>query len=333
MMGRPLDVSVLLVGWGWSFDQIRTSFMEMDRLGYDAAYLGDDLFSHPPREEVIYDEVYEPWTTLPALASMTERIKLGSLVSPVNRRNPGLFAKMTTMVDIASGGRLIVGRGLGNAPEQHRSIGQEFPEPPVRFEMLEEELAIMRGMWTQPRTTFEGKHFSVHEAVNEPKPVSDPHPEILLGYGGGKKMARLAAEYASRVNLFGLENEKIRTAVERLDEACAGAGRDPASIKVSRLINLVFTEKAVPEADREPVLREVAAEIGDDPAEFLADNVDHIPYFIGPPQDCPDFLSERVLALGLREVVLCIDSIGRNTYERTMAGLRTFATDVMPRLS
>jgi len=330
--GRALEVSVLLVGWGWTYEQIKTSFIEMDRLGFDVAYLGDDLFAHPPREAVIYDAVYEPWTVLPAMAQLTERIKLGSLVSPVNRRNPGLFAKMTTMVDLVSGGRVIVGRGLGNAPEQHRSIGQEFPEPPARFEMLEEELAIIRGMWTQPRTTFEGRHFEAHNAVNEPKPISEPHPEILLGFGGGKKMTALAAEYASRVNLFGLEDDHIRAMVARLSRACEAIGRDPEAITVSRLINLVFTDDPVSEVDRLPLLREIAAEIGDDPDEFLTDNVDHIPYFIGPPRDCPEFLQRRALDLGLREVVLCIDTIGRNSFERTMNGLRTFAEQVMPRL-
>jgi hypothetical protein len=123
-----LHLSVLLVGWGWTWEQMRDGAQEIEALGFDAIYIGDDLFPHPDVDTTVFD----PWTVLPALAVSTSHVRLGSLVSPVGRRHPGLFAKITSGTDEISGGRLIVGMGAGNMPEQQASLDQPFAGPDER---------------------------------------------------------------------------------------------------------------------------------------------------------------------------------------------------------
>ena len=138
-----------MVGWGWSWDEMVRGWQEVEELGYDACYLGDDLFPHygDPDQSTAQSrvEVYDPWTVLPVMAATTDRMRIGPLVTPCGRRHPALFAKITTMVDIISNGRLTVSMGAGNAPDQTRACGQPFLKPTERVAMLEEEVRILGG--------------------------------------------------------------------------------------------------------------------------------------------------------------------------------------------
>lgn len=327
-----MQISVLLVAWGWTWDEVRAGWLEIEELGFDVCYMGDDLFPHPPTDETLLDNVYEPWTVIPAMAALTSRIKLGSLVSPAGRRHPGLFAKMTSVADQVSGGRVIVGRGLGNAPDQQRSMSMPFPAARERFEMLQEEVRIMKAMWTQDRTTFEGRYWQVRDAVNEPKPVRKPHPEVLLGFGGGSKMPRLAGELATRINLFGRADEKVAAIARRTREHAVEFGRSEDEIIAGRGVGIAFTDSRVDPEDEEAALRELATQIGDDPDQFVQEQLHYGPFYIGPPDGAAQMIRRRVTDLGLDEVVLSPETIGRNPYPRFMEVLRTFAREVMPAL-
>jgi alkanesulfonate monooxygenase SsuD/methylene tetrahydromethanopterin reductase-like flavin-dependent oxidoreductase (luciferase family) len=324
-----VDVAVLLVGWGWTYDQIRTGWMQVEELDYDICYLGDDLFAHQDDADVA---VFEPWTLLPAMAATTKRMRIGSLVSPVGRRHPGLFAKMTTNVDLISGGRLIVGRGLGNAPEQQASLGQPYPPPSERTAMLREELVIMRSLWTEGRCTFEGEHYDLTNALCNPRPISEPHPEVLLAFASPKFLPPLAAEFATRVNLLGADDEKVKRALRALAESCESLGRDPAELVAGRLASIVLTEEEVPPEARDEALAARARQIGVEPDRLISEH-NRVLSYVGPPGRCADDLRARTVDLGVDELVLCIDTIDMNGFEPFMKGLEIFAREVLPQLT
>jgi alkanesulfonate monooxygenase SsuD/methylene tetrahydromethanopterin reductase-like flavin-dependent oxidoreductase (luciferase family) len=333
-----MDISVLLVGWGWTYDQLKSGWQEIEALGYDACYVGDDMFVHhmeqgdsPPEDAA--ESVFEPWTILAAMAATTNRMRIGSLVSPSGRRHPALFAKMTTMVDIISGGRLSLGMGAGNSPDQFRTMGIPFGTARERTDMLEEELEIINTLWTEGRATFQGKYYNVLEAINSPKPIQKPHPEIHIAFKNPKYLPPIAAKYADRVNLMGKNNEDITKAVNALNSHCQNQGRDFERINKGRLASIIFTESEVGQKDRQDVIRGRAVEIGVDADELIDEHEKYVASYVGPASGCAEALAKETVELGLNEVVMCIDTFTFSTYERTMEGLRTFAIEVMPKLS
>jgi F420-dependent oxidoreductase-like protein len=172
--------------------------------------------------------MFEGSTMLAALAARTEKVSLGLLVGGVTYRNPTLHAKITTTVDIISGGRAWHGIGAAWFEEEHNAYGFDYPELKYRFEMLEEHLQIVRSMFTQERTTFNGKYFRADGAYNNPKPLRGDIP-ILIGGSGEKKTLRMVAQYADACNLFG-DPTRIRHLLGVLDGHCEKLGRDSSEI-------------------------------------------------------------------------------------------------------
>jgi F420-dependent oxidoreductase-like protein len=172
--------------------------------------------------------MFEGSTMLAGLAARTSAVSLGLLVGGVAYRNPALHAKITTTLDIISGGRIWHGIGAGWFEGEHRAYGFEFPPLKERFEMLEEALQIARAMFTQGSSTISGKHFRVDRAFNNPKPLRGDIP-ILIGGSGERKTLRLVAKYADGCNLFG-DPERVRHLLGVLERHCEDVGREPAEI-------------------------------------------------------------------------------------------------------
>jgi F420-dependent oxidoreductase-like protein len=179
----------------------------------------------------------DAWTTLAGLARETTRIRLGTLVSPVTFRHPVALAKAVATVDEMSQGRVELGIGAGWYEPEHVRFGIPYPPMPVRFEMLEEQLRILIGLWTEESLVFAGRYFTLRDAVCEPKPVQQPHPPIVVGGYGKPKLIRLAAMYADELNLDNPTPDKCREIFGRLDEACHEAGRDPATVRRSAMLD------------------------------------------------------------------------------------------------
>jgi F420-dependent oxidoreductase-like protein len=173
----------------------------------------------------------EGWTALTALAAVTSRIRLATLVSSVAYRNPALLAKMAAGVDMISRGRLTLGIGAGwHEPEYHQ-YGWEFPErPAVRIRHMEEAVRLILAMWSQPRTTFEGKYFQTRDAILEPKPVQKPHPPVMIAGGGETMTLRVVARLGDACNVFGDPAEVARK-FAILRGHCETEGRDYATIE------------------------------------------------------------------------------------------------------
>lgn len=155
------------------------------------------------------NEMLEAYTTLGFAAGRTSRIKLGTMVTGVTYRWPGILVKTVTSLDVLSGGRAYFGVGAAWNEDEHRGLGVPFPPVKVRFELLEETLQIALQMWSGETKPYTGKHFQLERALNSPQALSKPHPPILIGGGGERKTLRLVAQYGDACNLFARMGDEV----------------------------------------------------------------------------------------------------------------------------
>jgi F420-dependent oxidoreductase-like protein len=178
------------------------------------------------------EPVLEGWAVLAALAAVTQRIRLATLVTAVNYRNPAHLAKIAASVDLISRGRLTLGIGAGFFEDEYRQYGWEFPpRPATRIRQMEEAVELIRKMWSEPRTTFHGRHFHVEEAILEPKPVQKPHPPVMIAGGGEQLTLRAVARLADACNLTRSDIAETRHKLGVLRRHCEALGRDYDSIE------------------------------------------------------------------------------------------------------
>jgi len=178
----------------------------------------------------------DSWITLGAIARETERIRLGTLVTSATFRPPGLLAVQVAQVDAMSRGRVELGLGAGWYDAEHTAYGFPFPSLGERFERLEEQYAILTGLWGTPvgeTFSFDGRHYHVKDSPALPKPVQRPHPPLIAGGGGPRRTPRLAATYASEFNLPFSSIADTDAQFDRVRAACAERGRDPETLRLS----------------------------------------------------------------------------------------------------
>jgi F420-dependent oxidoreductase-like protein len=186
----------------------------------------------------------EGWTALAGLAAVTRRIRLATLVTSVAYRNPALLARIAAGVDNISRGRLTFGFGAGWFAEEYRQYGYVFPEAPAeRIRQMADALRLIKAMWTEPRATYQGKYFSVHGAILEPKPTQRPHPPIMIGGSGEQLTLRYVARLANACNIFG-SPEEVAHKFAVLRRHCEEVGRDYAEIERTNTISLLLAHDA-----------------------------------------------------------------------------------------
>jgi F420-dependent oxidoreductase-like protein len=200
-----------------------------ERLGFEGLFTSDHYLSVVRPDPGSNDA----WTLLGALAARTQRLRLGTMVSPVTFRLPTVLAKAATTVDRISGGRVDLGMGAGWWEEEHRTHGVPFPPTAERLEMLEEQLEIVHGLWSEEVFSFESRHYAIEECRLEPKPVQRPHPPIIVGGKGGPTIARLAAAWADEFNRVGGTPGEVRDTFARVRDVVGRAGRDGSSFTTS----------------------------------------------------------------------------------------------------
>jgi len=167
---------------------------KIEQLGFDTAWVYDHFHTVPvPTQEA----THECWTLMAALAATTDTIRLGQMCTCNSYRLPSYMAKVATTVDIISGGRLDFAIGAGWYEHEYLAYGYEFPRAGIRIAQLDEAVQIIKQMWTEEESTFEGEYFSVKGAINQPKPLQDPHPPLWIAGGGEKKTLRTVAKYAN----------------------------------------------------------------------------------------------------------------------------------------
>ncbi len=183
-------------------------------------------------------DIFEAWTLLAAMAEATTRVRIGCMVTGNTYRHPGVLAKTAVTVDHLSGGRLEFGLGAAWAENEHTMLGLDFGTVGTRADRLDEACRIIRSLWTEPMTTFDGVHYRLQDAIAEPKPVQQPHPPIWIGGSGRKRTLRIVAEHADVWNAAGGSPEEMAELSAVLERHCADVGRDPASIRRSVQLRL-----------------------------------------------------------------------------------------------
>jgi alkanesulfonate monooxygenase len=218
---------------GASYQQLLEVAQATEAGGFDALFRSDHFLTmggggHPGPTEA--------WVTLGALARETSRIRLGTLVTSATFRLPGVLAITVAQVDAMSGGRVEIGLGAGWYDAEHTAYGVPFPPLGERFERLEEQFAILTGLWDTPMGSmfsFEGAHYQLKDSPALPKPVQQPHPPLIVGGGGPVRTPRLAATYADEFNLPFSSLSDTEAQFARVREACERLGRDPGSLGLS----------------------------------------------------------------------------------------------------
>jgi F420-dependent oxidoreductase-like protein len=242
-------------------DSLRTIATQAERSGFDSFWVMDHFHQiqgvGDPQQPML-----EGWTTIAVVAGFTSKIKLGTLVTGNVYRHPSILAKIGATLDVLSKGRLFMGIGAAWNQEESAAYGVPFPSTKERFDRLEEAVQIIRAMWTQERTTFNGRFYQIREAYCNPKPIQKPHPPIMVGGSGERETLRIVAKYADACNIFG-SPETVRRKLHILRGHCKAVGRDYDSILKTKLGHVII------DRDKTTVEKTVAEELGDMPEQRL----------------------------------------------------------------
>jgi alkanesulfonate monooxygenase len=289
---------------GLSYEEILALARAAEDAGFEAFFRSDHYASFPGGAGL---PTTDAWATLAGLARETTRINLGVLVSPVTFRAPGNLAKVAGTVTEMSRGRVEVGLGAGwNVPEHHQH-GLAFPDVRERFDMLEEQLAIVHGLWAEPDGwSYAGTHWQVSDTLFRPRPVPAPagrkHPNLIVGGEAKPRMAALVARYADEVNITSATAASATAGYERVDEACRAIGRDPASVTRSAMTGvLVGRDEAEVERRAQALLEVVGRGGGLDAQSWLAERRRR--WIFGTPEQAHARVAE-LAAAGVERVML-----------------------------
>ncbi len=279
-----------------------------EQLGYDSLWVYDHFHNVPrPAGEA----VFECWTTIAAISQLTSTIRLGQMVGCNSYRNPGVLAKITSTIDVISGGRLDWGIGAGWYENEYRGYGFDFPKPKDRIGMLDETVQIVRSMWTQSETTFSGQYYDMKRAQCDPKPLQQPTPPIWIGGGGEQLTLRVVAKYGDCSN-FGGTPDVWEHKRDVLRGHCDSVDRDPDTIRMtwSPEVYIRETEAEIEAASSKAIW-------GQPVDEWRANNL------VGTSDQVAEKMRQYV-ALGCGGFVpWCADYPDTETLER-------FATEVIP---
>ena len=276
--------------------------------GFETLFRSDHYTSFPgPRGQPTTDA----WTVMAGLARDTERIGLGVLVSPVTFRHPGNFAKVVTTVDEMSGGRIEVGVGAGWNDLEHRQLGLPFPPIRERADLMEDELAILHGLWGEPDGwSFTGHQVTIEDAAFHPKPVDVPgrprtpiggaRPRLLVGGSGSPRSYRLAARFADEFNVSSARPDAARETFAAVDAACVAIGRDPATVTHSVMAGvLIGRDDAEMAARQEAMLQALGSE--DEGEAWLEDRLER--WVTGTPDQAREIVA-RFAEAGAERLML-----------------------------
>lgn len=297
-----------------------------EREGFFSVSVNDHFYSplgtpHSPQLEC--------FTALTAMAAVTSRIRLAPAVAAASFRTPPLLAKITSSLDLASAGRLIVGLGAGWQGTEYAAHGYPFPSTAERIEQMEECVQVLKAMWTQESPTFHGRYFSIENAYNNPRPVQKPYPPIMLG-GSGRRLLQIAAKEADIINIIPptsngkdfvndpfatvrFDMERLRQKIKILHDFARDIGRNPQEIELGGLVLLGLSSDP-----KDPELRDMATKLGfPDYASAQRSPV----ALLGTPDEVTRTLKARIADTGVTYYIMLA---------ATEASQELFVKEIMP---
>ena len=215
----------------FAYEELERFWRAADELGFHAVWNYDHFYGLGGTVTDFRHDTLEGWTTLAAMGVIVQRARVGCMVTGVTYRHPAVLANMATTVDHISGGRLEFGLGAAWHEAEHTGYGIDFPRAGVRIAMLDEALQVIKLLWTEDVANFDGQYFQLKDAMCNPKPVQRPHPPIVVGGTGEKKMLRVVATHANEWNAVSFDPSEWGRLNTVLDEHCDAIGRDPKEIR------------------------------------------------------------------------------------------------------
>ncbi len=260
------------------FEAVADRAVAAEEAGFHSVWVMDHFFQLPPLGGPD-QPMLEAYTLLGALAARTERVQLGTLVTGVTYRNPGLLAKIITTLDIISKGRAILGIGGAWYDVEHDALGFEYPRDKVRLDRLEEAVQICRAMFRGDHVDFTGEHYSLADARNVPQPIQPGGPRIMIGGGGEKRTLKLVAKYADACNVSG-SVDVVRHKIDVLRGHCQTVGRDPSEVSVTWMAPVLLTLSDAQTTETKEMM--LAGSDEETLAGFLIGQLEELPDVVAP---------------------------------------------------
>lgn len=273
---------------GYSYQDILDAAAAAKAAGFETFFRSDHYSSFPGAPD---QAATDAWTTLAGLARDIDGIGLGSMVSPVTFRIPGSFAKVVATVDDMAGpGRVEMGVGAGWNDGEHAALGLPYPGTIERVDRMEEELAILRGLWDEPDGwSFDGEHYQVRDALFRPK---GKRPNLIVGGTGKPRSLRLGATYADEYNISSSNPAEVVEIMGRLDEACEKQGRDPRTLTRSVMAGVLIGRDADEVTARIAAQKAIFGEASAAADAWLAEREDR--WILGTPDTARARIEEYV---------------------------------------
>ena len=306
---HPIHFGVTIPQIKRTWDEAKSASREFEAMGYDSLWVCDHLYG--PQSPQI--PILEAWSLISAVAAVTEKVEVGTLVTPVGMRNAAHLGKVIATVDNIAGGRIIPGLGAGWMPREFTDFGMPFLATGGRMGQLRETVELLKAMWSEPSVTYEGKYVQATNLVCEPKPVRTP--PLLIGGSGEKVTMKLAAQHAAIWNHQAARQSELPRKVEVLKRHCEAIGRDPDDIVISQQCLVTI---APDEASAGPMVETAKKIFGGhmgDPTGPLA--------IAGSPQRVREQIQKHI---DLGCTMFQIEFFGRDTKEPA----KLFADTVMP---
>jgi F420-dependent oxidoreductase-like protein len=293
------------------FNKLLETAQTCQQYGFDSVWIDDHLMLNNM-------QTLECWTTLTALATHTKKIRLGTMVTCNNFRNPALLAKMAATVDNISNGRLELGIGAGVQESEHTAYGFDFPSAKTRIKRLNEAAQIIKKLWTKEKVSFNGKHYTTKDAVCKPKPIQKPHPPLVIGGAGEKQTLKVTAQHATRFDFGYLPTvNEYKHKLSVLEKHCKTVGRNFDEIEKSCWpMGQTFLREKQKQLEKN-IPNWVPK--GASPKDFVKSN------FVGTPKECVKQI-QQYANLGATHYMVFFGDLP------DLTGLELFAKQVVPNI-
>jgi len=222
------------------YEFARNISLVAEKLGYDSLYAYDHFIPHFKGD--VEKNIFECFTLLSSIAAITDKIKIGQVVTCNSYRHPSLLSKMIATLDIISKGRVEMGIGAGWYKDEYIAYGYDFPSDVSRISQLDEALTVVKKLWMEKRASFSGTHYRIFNAICMPKPIQKPYPIIMIGGAGEKYLLKVVAKHANRYNLFFGKPQDIKRKISVLNGYCMDIGRDLGEIEYSVVLPCIIGE-------------------------------------------------------------------------------------------